>query len=269
MLSEPAPMKRIHSVFCGFLLLTLVQSVTAATPQDAEEFQIVEVKRGDTLAKISKKYLEDPRQWPALLKYNKIANPNLIQPGLKLKVPANLAKQKAQVVAVVIFKTGNAQYARAKKKSWHAVFVKLGLYVEDQIKTAAYASVHLQLSNRAVLRIQPESHIIVNKVERDGDNTIFTMDQGRIFAYVQGLKKGNSGLQIRTPSAVAAVRGTVFDLSADDKSSGLACHEGQVDVSAQNVTVEVPEGTGTFVKKGEPPMQPFRLPAPPQVTRAP
>ncbi len=233
--------------------------------EDAEKLQVIEVKRGDTLSKISKQYLEDPSQWPALLKYNKVANPNLIQPGMKLKVPASLGKKPA---AVVIFKSGKAQYARAQESTWKEVAIKLGLYPEDQVRTGAASTVHLQLSNMTVLRLQPESFIIVNKVDKNVKDTIFTLQQGRLQAQVENMRKTGGQLVVRTPTSVAAVRGTVFELNTTSSESGLACHEGQVDVSAQKVTVQVPRGMGTYVEKGKPPMKPFALPQPPQITPA-
>lgn len=248
-------------VFAIFTVSLLAGTLSAQ--DEAEKLQVIEVKRGDTLAKISKKYLEDPSQWPALLKYNKLSNPNLIQPGMRLKVPANLGKKPA---AIVVYKSGKSQYARAQENSWKDVFIKLALFSEDQVKTGAQATVHLQLSNLTVLRLQPESYIIVNKVDKGSKDAIFSLNEGRIFASVSNMAKSGGQLRIRTPAAVAAVRGTVFDLNADAKTTGLACHEGQVDVSAQKVTVEVPQGMGTFVEKGKPPMKPFRLPPPPQIS---
>ncbi|MFO1470324.1 MAG: LysM peptidoglycan-binding domain-containing protein [Turneriella sp.] len=120
---------------------------------EAEKLQVIEVKRGDTLPKFPRNILKTPSQWPALLKYNKVDNPNLIQPGMKLKVPANLGKKPA---AVVIYKAGKAQYARAQESVWKDVFVKLGLFSEDR-KTGPASTVHLQLSNMAVLRLQADS----------------------------------------------------------------------------------------------------------------
>lgn len=247
----------------GMLTLTLFFATNIFAQTEAEKLQVIEVKRGDTLSKISKKYLEDPSQWPALLKYNKVDNPNLIQPGMKLKVPANLGKKPA---AVVVYKSGRAQYARAQENAWKDVFVKLGLYSEDQVKTGPASSVHLQLSNMAVLRLQSDSFIIVNKADKNTKDVIFTLQEGRLQAQVEGLRKTGGHLAVRTPSAVAAVRGTVFELSASKKDTGLACYEGQVDVSAQKTTVQVPKGMGTYVEKGKPPLKPFALPQPPQIS---
>jgi hypothetical protein len=63
---------------------------------------------------------------------------------MKLKVPANLGKKPA---AVVVFKSGPAQFSRAQEAQWKEIFIKLGLYSEDQIKTGPFSSVHLQLAN--------------------------------------------------------------------------------------------------------------------------
>lgn len=252
---------KISAVFFALGFLSAMAQLSA----EEEKLQVIEVKQGDTLSKISKKYLEDPSQWPALLKYNKVANPNLIQPGMKLKVPANLGKKPA---AVVIYKSGKAQYARAQENTWKEIMIKLGLYSEDQVKTGPLSTVHLQLSNMTILRLQPETFIIVNKVDKSGKETIFTLQEGRLQAQVENMRKSGGQLAIRTPSAVAAVRGTVFELSASKKESGLACHEGQVDVSAQKVTVAVPQGMGTFVEKGKAPVKPFKLPLPPQISPA-
>jgi hypothetical protein len=249
-----------HKITAVFFILTFCSALAAQTEE--EKLQVIEVKRGDTLSKISKKYLEDPSQWPALLKYNKVANPNLIQPGMKLKVPASLGKKPA---AVVIYKSGKAQYARAQENAWKEIMIKLGLYSEDQVKTGPLSSVHLQLSNMTILRLQPETFIIVNKVDKNSKDTIFTLQEGRLQAQVENMRKSGGQMAIRTPSAVAAVRGTVFELSASKKDSGLACYEGQVDVSAQKVTVAVPNGMGTYVEKGKAPMKPFKLPLPPKI----
>lgn len=246
-------------------ILFLFIVATSLSAQEEEKLQVIEVKQGDTLSKISKKYLEDPSQWPALLKYNKVANPNLIQPGMKLKVPASLGKKPA---AVVIYKSGKAQYARAQENVWKEVMIKLGLYSEDQVKTGPLSTVHLQLANMTVLRLQSETFIIVNKVDKNSKDTIFTLQEGRLQAQVESMRKSGGQMAIRTPSAVAAVRGTVFEVNASKKETGLACHEGQVDVSAQKVTVQVPRGMGTFVEKGKAPMKPFKLPLPPQISPA-
>ena len=58
------------------------------------------VKAGDTLSKIAKELLGDADRWQEIVENNKdkIKDPNLIQPGLELKIPGDEEKtgQKPQ-----------------------------------------------------------------------------------------------------------------------------------------------------------------------------
>jgi nucleoid-associated protein YgaU len=53
------------------------------------EAQFYEVKKGDSLSKIAKKYYDDPMKYPVIFEANKpmLKDPNLIYPGQKLRIP--------------------------------------------------------------------------------------------------------------------------------------------------------------------------------------
>jgi P-type Ca2+ transporter type 2C len=55
------------------------------------------VKAGDTLSKIAKEMLGDADRWPEIIEANKekIKDPNVIQPGLELKIPIKTDKKQA------------------------------------------------------------------------------------------------------------------------------------------------------------------------------
>lgn len=63
------------------------KSQTTATPQ----FDSYTVKEGDSLSLIAKNYYGDTQKWNTIFNANKdkIKNPNLIKPGMVLKVPKN------------------------------------------------------------------------------------------------------------------------------------------------------------------------------------
>jgi nucleoid-associated protein YgaU len=54
------------------------------------EAQFYEVKKGDTLSKIAKKYYGDAMKYPVIFEANKpmLKDPNLIYPGQKLRIPS-------------------------------------------------------------------------------------------------------------------------------------------------------------------------------------
>lgn len=77
-----------------------------AAPAEEGGFQEYVVRPGDTLSGIAGRLLHNARQWRLLLKYNRIANPNLIFPGQRIVIPvADRARAEAAIRA--------AQAARA------------------------------------------------------------------------------------------------------------------------------------------------------------
>ncbi len=59
-------------------------------PEPEPEFTFYEIKPGDSLSKIAKRFYGDALKWPTLFEANKevIQNPDLIYPGQKIRVPA-------------------------------------------------------------------------------------------------------------------------------------------------------------------------------------
>ena len=70
-------------------------SSTAASPSSApagkasDAARIYVVQGGDSLSKISKKFYGDANSWKRIFEANKdiVKNPDLIQPGWKLRIP--------------------------------------------------------------------------------------------------------------------------------------------------------------------------------------
>lgn len=56
----------------------------------AAKERVYVVQPGDSLSKIAKKELGDASRWPEIAELNKIKDPNLIRPGQKLKMAAEL-----------------------------------------------------------------------------------------------------------------------------------------------------------------------------------
>ncbi len=226
---------------------------------------IITVEKGQTLSIISKTYLDDPRKWKELLKSNKIDNPNLILPGMKLWVPASLGKKP---IAEVSRLTGASELLLSSKKetSWSGASVGTGLYLHDEARTKEESLLELLLSTGSSLELSPNSHIVMEKVKNEKDPDSFYLKKGRMRAIITKGIPTRKMFILRTPAAIAEVKGTEFITEVDEKeNTSLGCYEGRVDVSAQNVTVEVNAGYATFVEKGKPPTKPFLIPAAPEI----
>lgn len=87
---------------------------------------------------------------------------------------------------------------------------------KDKLKTGLDGSALIHIDGKARITLSPESQISVELALRDGPDrrTQILVDLGRIKADVDRLK-GGSKFELRSPTAVASVRGTILYFSVD------------------------------------------------------
>ncbi len=252
--------RKLKKLSLSVLLVFAVDlRVTYANPQ---EFETITVKKGDTLSKISGQYLEDPKRWQELLQYNNIPNANLIRPGLELKIPVYLAKK---AVGVVVFRSGKTMISRQDIKDWQPIAIKDPIYSKNILKTAQKSNLHIQVGTDSMLKIYPDSELVFDppNVQQTTAFSYF-LQRGRLNAQIT--KAEGRSYVVRTPAAMAAVRGTEFDTEVNrDRRTTLRCYEGEVEISAQKKKVTVPAGYGVMVDYGKPPGDLFALPGAPVI----
>jgi hypothetical protein len=113
---------------------------------------------------------------------------------------------------------------------------KLGQQVqsEDTIHTFAESSAAIQFENAALLVMRQKSRVSLTelKLERSGSLPIVKMFQSGGTSYHR-IQKGRARYQVRTPLAVAAVRGTEFiiELGNKKKSETVTLNQGKVEVT--------------------------------------
>lgn len=249
-------MKKIIQLLIGVLSL-----YTALYAVDFIEYKVMQ---GDTLSKISKEYLSNPSAWRELLKYNQIDSPNKIRPGLVIKIPDYLSKKKDTpkpvAIARITTKLGTVKCKKEKDLEW-VDGTKGQLLESDQvIRTLEKSNAEVEFFDDPEVVIQVRENSIM-KIKMDKVRGV-ELSAGETSIKFLNHTKDNKDIKFRvtTPTSVAGVRGTEFNVSTD--SDGLdkyACNQGLIQVSAQGETVEVPAGFGTTVKKGEAPKKPFKL----------
>ena len=100
---------------------------------------------------------------------------------------------------------------------------------------AAGQEVRTHRTSTAQLLFSDGSRILINnfsifRIDKTGtDETSFMLKLGKIRAAFAGLL--SSRVTIRTPTAVCAVRGTVFEIGADDAGTDVAMAEGVLEVT--------------------------------------
>lgn len=232
---------------------------------EEEHFELKVVK-GDKLINICQKYLEDPQKWKEVAAINKLKNPDLIYPGQKLIIPVHMLKG-TPLEARVSFIKGEVIIQEKGKEEW------IGLNLHDlvkqgsTIKTGNKAAVEITFEDGASFFLRANTTLGLTTAQKKG--TFYTAR--KLF-----LQKGNTILrsvppsgarsrsEVVTQNAVAGVRGTDFRASVDQEgTTRMEVLRGAIELEAQKKKVEVKEGEGSIVKKGEPPLKPRKLLPPP------
>ena len=104
------------------------------------------------------------------------------------------------------------------------------LKANDRITTGAKSLADLLLSNNCLVRVSENSSVKISSlIDKIGSETQMDMDKGKLHVTLSKLSKG--AFSVKTPTAVASVRGTSFRVSVADDSSRIDVLKGKVSVN--------------------------------------
>jgi hypothetical protein len=248
----------------GILCLLLCVASFAAYEEDSVELR---VEKGDKLIHLCRKYLGDQGKWREVAKFNLMKNPDLILPGQRVKIPVGLMS-RIPMDGKVTFVYGDAKVQKAEKAEW--VTLNLGDQVSQgsRMQTGKASSVEVTFEDKNSIFMKSDAALGITTSEKRGPSysvNTFYLTIGRVITKLKEATGSDSRINIRTPSAIASVRGTEFRVSTDEKASmRTEVLTGTVRVSAMETMVQVKEGEGTYVQKGAAPISPRKLLLPPK-----
>jgi len=141
--------------------------------------------------------------------------------------------------------------------------------------TGDNCSAREQFADGSTLLIQNNSQVLSNSLSSYGKTVVvdtrLRLQQGRVETSVTPMKNSGSRYEIKTPAAVAAVRGTQFRVAYEDKQQTMASEvvKGAVNVAAEGIQQVVEKGFGTITEKGKPPAAPVKLLTQPDLNEIP
>lgn len=172
---------------------------------------------------------------------------------LGLAMPVSAAEKMYGVFMVV--KGGVQIQSQGKPESAAKVGAKV--YQGDKVITAADSRAKIVMSDRNVLNLNPDTTIEIATYENDPatgkKNVEIKLGAGKLRANVEQNYDGDKNkFQVKTPTAVAGVRGTQFQTGFDSKSrlTSIVTFKGAVAVMAVNPQGR-PVGNPVIVKKGQ------------------
>lgn len=228
---------------------------------------------GDTLSQIGVRYLKNWRDWPKVMAHNKIPHDRVLPANTRIRIPVELMRTDP-APAVVTHVTGNVRVKPADGP-FRPLNVGDRITGGETVLTGPRSFASFRLADASVLNQQPSTRLVFSRLAAYGDTgmvaTEVSLQEGRLEANASRQVKPGGGFEVKTPIAVAGLRGTSFRLNMDAEGRTLRGEvlEGAVSVSASRRTVLVPAGQGTLARAGSPPAAARPLLPPPEVIALP
>jgi len=194
-----------------------------------------------------------------------------------------MTKRTAMILAITISLLAAGVMARAAAVKATLIEVKGNVYVQaaggsftpakegaavaegSTIKTGPDGSAILKWGDGNTMKIMPLTLAKVDELKKDDKSgatqSNFSLGQGRVINRVGKLAPA-SAFTVKTPAAIAGVRGTAFDMGINPETNQttVAVAEGSITLSAAGVDMAVSEGFESAVTQGAAPEQPTEIP---------
>ncbi|MEW6041653.1 MAG: FecR family protein [Elusimicrobiota bacterium] len=146
--------------------------------------------------------------------------------------------------AFILKVSGDVKLFISKTGKWERAFPNIALQENDKVKTGIKSSAILILASGTKVTLSPESNLTVSQLT--GDTVSVFLNPGKLNAGVKR-KIFKRYFTVKTPTAVAAIRGTEFNVAVDEK--GIT----EVEVFEGLLGVQKADGSGpeVFVAEGE------------------
>lgn len=160
--------------------------------------------------------------------------------------------QAEKMYGVFMVVKGKVQIQNGAGKNTDA---KVGtkIYEGESVVTVVDARAKIVMADRNVLNVSPETTLKIAKYEngKDSKNVELDLSKGKVRTNVEQTYDGEkSKFEIKTPTAVAGVRGTQFMMGFDGKNTSVVTFKGSVTLATLGPNRQ-PAGAPVTVNKGE------------------
>ena len=147
--------------------------------------------------------------------------------------------------------TGEVYVRSAGEEDWRKAEAQVPLQKGDEVQTGPSAAAEIALDGENVVELGADSQMTVGALEKQSSTVELTM--GSLIAKLASLL-GQREFKVKTPSAVAAVRGTEFGVEVDEEETSVGVFdEGKVSVRRSDAQEEVllEPGREVGVRRGQ------------------
>jgi len=133
---------------------------------------------------------------------------------------------------------GKVEVRETGGKTWKPTAAGNTVAAGMEIRTGPGAEALLLWPQGHAVKVFPLSMMTISEAasEEDAENTKLEMNKGKMFSKVSKLASKESTFQVKTPTAIAGVRGTEFMMEMqEDNTCKISLLEGQLDVIGEQV----------------------------------
>lgn len=245
-------------ILIGFMIVLLL---IAPSVMAQEVMWRYSVRPGDNLITLGKRHLINPDNWKVMQSINQIKNPYRIPVGTVLQVPISIVKQ-TPASAEVILSSGQVLIQRSAT-DFELINAGDKLGAGANIITKENSKVIVQFADQSTVELGSNASMQLDSMSLYSGgamvDTKVRLQKGQLKTYANPQHEQGNSMQVITPSAIAAVRGTQFRVSAEDNATTQETLEGKVGLEAANEEVMVNKGFGSKAEQGKPPKPPVKL----------
>lgn len=272
LISTLKPVSRQVLLICLALFSFLVGHLPAQAVEVNEADWAYSVKPNDTFYGLYRQFLNNQSDIAQLSAYNRHKLSKRLLPGQVLQIPVAMLK-KMPVQAQVLVASGEVVRLPLDQSSEQKVYKGDLLNQGDSLKTGKYSVTKLGFPDGSVVDVQQNSHIVIQSSYQYAGKlnyvVLLKLIRGRTEIGANPSHANGYIMQIQTPSAIAAVRGTTFRVRAD---SGVTMQEtlsGRVALASMGKEVLLAQGYGSVAEKNKAPLPPIALPNKPNLSHLP
>ena len=163
-----------------------------------------------------------------------------------------------QPVGSIVDARGEAEIALVELPDWRLAEVDQGLLTGDDLRTGALGGLALLFADRTQIRVHRNTTLRVTAVAGqtpEQTDTLLDLLRGRLWSRAAA---GGAGVEVRTPAATAAIRGTDWSLEVDqDGRTVLIVLDGEVVLANPQGRVTVGSGEAAVAEVGAAPTRLF------------
>lgn len=153
---------------------------------------------------------------------------------------------------VVSIAVGTVTMIPANGGAEQALKVGDAVPVGATVKTGASSRAVIKTTKQSAVRIAENSQAVMMELV-DSDSTpkvLIDLKSGSLGALIQPQAQASMDFKIKTPSGIAAARGTMFAVAVEDGKGYVKVDHGKVDVIPANVQKQVPQSGKVTVVAG-------------------